>query len=206
MTVRTRDAWWSRAAQRMRTWWDASSYLDDVALAVTIITVGNSVMMVTSLDEPKTGTFAYVHLLGRLGIIMVLVGLFSVDELRDRATRWRLAARHPGPPVRVPSSRRTVVDAVLGSFFRGPVEGTARAFTAIVTATILLVLALAGIRSPAGGSVFYRNLVILAVLLVPTMSIGSRWWQRRGAAREPARRDQRLSHRPDQEGSISGGW
>jgi hypothetical protein len=72
---------------------DASTYLGDVALLFTIVTVGNSAMMLTGLDEPKVGTFAYVHLLGRLGIIALLVGLFylslrlNLDREAARAQR-----------------------------------------------------------------------------------------------------------------------
>jgi transposase, IS30 family len=80
---------------RVRRWWDASTYLGDVARLFTVVTVGNSVMMLTSLDEPKAGSFAYVHLLGRLGIIASLVGVFYLGELRERLTRWRDPTRHP---------------------------------------------------------------------------------------------------------------
>jgi hypothetical protein len=73
------SAYVSNPVARVRAWWDASTYLGDVALLFTIVTVGNSAMMLTGLDEPKVGTFAYVHLLGRLGIIALLVGLFYLS-------------------------------------------------------------------------------------------------------------------------------
>jgi hypothetical protein len=176
----------SEVVARLRAWWDASTFFGDVAVLFTVVTVGNSLMMLTGLDEPKTDTFAYVHLLGRLGIITGIVGLFHLDEVRERFARQRLPsgqASRPGGPRRSP---RTVLEAVLGSFLGGWLDGTARVFTVVVAATCVVVLALAGIRTPAGGSGLYRNLVLLAVILLPAMHVATRWWRPRRSARTPS--------------------
>jgi hypothetical protein len=77
---------------RVQRWWDTSTYLGDAALLFTVVTVGNSVMMLTGLDEPKIGSFAYVHLLGRLEIIASLVGAFHLGEGE------LISRREPRPP------------------------------------------------------------------------------------------------------------
>lgn len=169
---------WSDAADRVKAWWDSSTFLGDVALVFTAVTVVNSVMMLTGWDEPKTGTFAYVHLLGRLGIITVVVGLFYLEEFRDGLARWRRAARpHPH------GGRRTAIDAVLEFATRAPVASMARVFTAVVAVTCVVTLALADVQHPTGGPGLYRNLVVLAALLLLAMVAFSRWWRRTVAPR-----------------------
>lgn len=165
---------------RVRSWWDQSSFLGEVALLFALITVGNSVMMLTGLDEPKTGTFAYVHLLGRLGIVVVLVGLFHLDEAGDLMKRWRGLARRAARTDR-DRSRRPVGRAVAGFFLRGWVEGTARVFTTVVVAACLVAVAVSGIWPVAGGAGLYRALVLLAVLLVLVVFVAGRWWRQQEA-------------------------
>jgi uncharacterized membrane protein len=177
------SAYVSNPVARVRAWWDASTYLGDVALLFTIVTVGNSAMMLTGLDEPKVGTFAYVHLLGRLGIIALLVGLFYLREVHERLARWRQPKRHAGHPDRPRRSPHTVLEAAIEFFFGGWINGTARVFTVLVATACALVLAAAGLRPPAGGVGLYRNLVLLVGMLLLVMLTATRWWQRRRRAR-----------------------
>lgn len=156
-----------------RAWWDRSTFLGEVAVLFTVITVGNSVMMLTGLDEPKNGTFAYVHLLGRIAIIVVVVGLFHLGEARVWLHRWRDPARRPN------RSPRGVAEAAVGTVLRHWVEGTARVFTTAVIAICLTSVAVAGVRPPAGGVGLYRSLLLLAAVLVPAMFLASGWWHRR---------------------------
>jgi hypothetical protein len=170
---------WSTLVARVRTWWDGSDFLGEVALWFTIITVGNSVMMVTGLDEPKTGSFAFVHLLGRFGIVVAVVGLFHLDEVgRWLRYRWDLT-RPPGRPHPAGRPVRPERRSVAGFFLAGWLEGTARVFTTVVVATCVVAVAVAGVRPPAGGVGLYRNLVLFAVLLVPAMHVASRRWHDR---------------------------
>lgn len=173
----------ARALARVREWWDTSTFVGDVALLFFGVTVVNSVMMVTGLDDPKTGTFAYVHLLGRLGIITGLVALFYLDDLTELGRRWWGRARHRDR-VRGPHRElRAVVEDVLTSLLRSGVEGSARVFTAVVTVTCFLTLVFAEVRPPVGGRGLYRNLVVFAVILVPILFVASRAWKRRTSAR-----------------------
>lgn len=172
MPGRTPTTHLSELADRLRAWWEASTFIGDVALVFTTVTVVNSVMMLTGSDEPKTGTFAYVHLLGRLGIVTSVVGLFYVDEARARLAHWRRAANLRGPGPR--RSRHEAIAAVLGSVPRAPADITARLFTIGVAASCVVTLALAGVRTPTGGPGLYRNLVIFAVVLLLATIAGPR--------------------------------
>jgi hypothetical protein len=175
------SGYWSDVVARVRAWWDASTFLGEVALVFTLVTVGNSVMMLTGLDEPKTGSFAYVHLLGRLGVITFLVGLFYLDEIRGWFVRWRRHPPHPGSD-RPRRSMRSVVETLRGSVPRGGLDVFARVYTTVVAETCLIVVAVAEIRPPVGGRGLYRNLVLLALVLLPTMFAARRRELRRTSA------------------------
>ena len=168
----------------MRVWWDQSPFLGDLAAVFAVVTVGNSVMMVTGLDQPKTGSFAYVHLLSRLGIILLIVGVFHLGDLGDRFGAWRHRARSAGQPDPTRSASSSVLDKVLGFFLGSWLEATARVFTVVVATVCVVVLALSGVRPPVGGAVLYRNLVLLAVVLMLVMLPATRWWRQRLRTRE----------------------
>lgn len=61
-----------------------------VSLCFSLITVVNSLMMITGLDTPKQGVFAYVHILSRLVIIIIMVSLFMISEWREIITQKTL--------------------------------------------------------------------------------------------------------------------
>lgn len=172
-----------RAWGRLRAWWNTSTFVEDVALAFMVITVVNSIMMLTGLDEPKTGTWAYWHLLSRLGIVAVVVGVFSFDELRERLRDWRRAAELWRWPRR--RQRRTLTEVVLRAAIARPTISTALVFTTMVGAASVAAIASAalGIHEPAGGPGLYRSLVALAAVLA--LVVGAGWWLL-GRSRPPA--------------------
>ena len=168
---------------RLRAWWDDSPFLGDVAVGFAVVTVGNSVMMLTGLDEPKTGSFADVHLLGRLGIITLIVGVFHLGDLGERVAAWRQRARDGGRHDPSPSSSPPLRDRVLGFFLDRWLEGSARVSTVAVASVCLVVLALAQVRPPSGGAELYRNLVVLTLLVLLLMLPATRWQRRRSRTR-----------------------
>lgn len=87
----------SRVERRARRRWAEGSYLEDVAWAFTVVTVANSAMMLTGWDTPKSGTFAYVHLLSRLAIVTAIVALFHLDDIKNVFTRWSGVDERRGP-------------------------------------------------------------------------------------------------------------
>ena len=169
---------------RVRVWWDENPFFGDVAAVFAVVTVGNSMMMLTGLDEPKTGSFAYVHLLSRLGIITLIVGVFHLGDLGDRVGAWRDRARPAGRTDPTRSASHSVRDGVLGFFLGGWLEGTARVFAVVVATVCVVVFALSVVRPPAGGVELYRNLVLLAVVLLLVMLPATRWWRQRLRTRE----------------------
>ena len=54
------------SGQRTDDW----SWIETVTLTFSLITLVNSAMMISGLDVPKTGLFAYGHILVRLFIVM----------------------------------------------------------------------------------------------------------------------------------------
>lgn len=77
----------------MRRWWITRDYPTVVCAVFTGVTVLNSIMMIAGWDEPKTGTFAYLHLLSRLAIIAAVVGLFYLGDLWTWARAPKRAVR-----------------------------------------------------------------------------------------------------------------
>ncbi len=55
------------------------SIITEIALIFTVVTLVNSMIMVVGWDEPKLGTHAYLHLLGRLGIVSLIVVVWEYD-------------------------------------------------------------------------------------------------------------------------------
>lgn len=145
----------SRAVRRARQWWEDSSYLTDVALAFAAVTVVNSTMMVTGWDTPKTGTFAYGHLLSRLAIVAAVVALFHLDGIRSLPERWRGLGVRRGRP-RILLRRQLATD---------PLGRWVTAFTLVVVAICLTALVSALWREPPAGAALYGALLGIAVVV-----------------------------------------
>lgn len=67
-----------------------SSPFQVIALSFTAVTVVNTVMMVTGIDTPKIGRFAFVHMLTRLGIVAFVVSLCMLREWREAVSTGRV--------------------------------------------------------------------------------------------------------------------
>lgn len=67
--------------KKIHTWFNEGTVVEEVSNIFTFVTIINSYMMVAGWDQPKLGVFAYVHLLSRLAIIMVVIGLWEVVML-----------------------------------------------------------------------------------------------------------------------------
>jgi hypothetical protein len=164
----------SQLAVRIRTWWEKRAFLGDVALAFTVITVVNSVMMLVGWDEPKDGSFAYTHLLGRLGLVATVIGLFYLGELREGVLAWRADPARSASRRRL-SARASVPRILLEAVARAPVDSMAIAFTAIVGLGCLATLGgvRVGVYAPAGGPSLYRALLVLAAMLLLLVAVVS---------------------------------
>lgn len=135
----------------------------DLSIGFALFTVFSSVMMVTGHDTPKTGTFAYVHLLLRLTIIFVALLLWDfrgvVADLKCYVARAKtLGQVRPGHLINW-----------LKALPEHPLASACVLFTA---ATVLLCLVhILFVTQSVGGPALYLGLiwmfaVLYAVLLV----------------------------------------
>ncbi|NEZ64758.1 hypothetical protein D0962_18525 [Leptolyngbyaceae cyanobacterium CCMR0082] len=114
-----------------------------VSDAFLIVTVINSVMMVTGLDTPKEGRFAYVHLLLRLGI---LTGIWFVFYFSYTITSTKEFFRD--------------LQAGIGRYIRHNVyDAIAITYTSLVV--LLCVAGSTGLFPLHGGRVLYQGLLLL---------------------------------------------
>lgn len=148
-----------------RRWFSDRTYLTSVFWAFGIITVANSVMMLTGWDTPKSGTFAYVHLLSRLGIITIVVAVIDFDDLRDdlRRRAERRTLRTTPRTDRSPASHALAL--LRRRVARAPADTAVATFT-VVTATVSLVAVAVSPWWPLEGRiVVYQGLLVLATVL-----------------------------------------
>lgn len=165
----------SRVVQRARRWWEQGSYLEDVAWGFTVVTVGNSAMMITGWDTPKSGTFAYVHLLSRLAIVAAVVALFHLDDIKRVFERRGDGAGRPGRPTDERGrSGRSI--GVLGRPMRhAPFDRVVVAFTFVTGVLCVVAIASSVWREPEGGIVLYQALLGLAAMLAVLVGGWARW-------------------------------
>ncbi|MBE7380622.1 MAG: hypothetical protein F6J95_004340 [Leptolyngbya sp. SIO1E4] len=67
----------SKVIRALKRFFSEQNAVAGVADAFLIVTVANSFMMVTGLDTPKEGQFAYIHLLLRLGLLIGIWGIWD---------------------------------------------------------------------------------------------------------------------------------
>lgn len=142
----------------------------------TVITVVNSGMMVAGWDTPKTGTFAYTHLLSRLAIVAAVVALFHLDDFRKQIERWRHRDRLRRLR-RVDRGKGSHLVEVLRQIPQAPLDWVAAAFTVVTGALCLLALASSVWQEPQGGVALYRALLVLASTLALLVGCWT-WWHR----------------------------
>lgn len=70
--------------KKVNRWFNQGSIIEEIEEIVevfSLVTIINSFMMLVGWDQPKTGVFAYIHLLTRLAIISVIIGLWRYKEI-----------------------------------------------------------------------------------------------------------------------------
>ena len=132
---------------RLKTWDQQQGLLVHIAILFTSITVINSVMMITGIDTPKTGSFAYTHLLTRTGIVTLAGVLWKSPYLYQTYIKKRTAK----------DSRISLVE----SLGQAPFSFSAVLFTLITVIGCLVMLTLSQWVELTGGVSVYIALVIL---------------------------------------------
>lgn len=127
-------------------------------------------MMLAGWDEPKTGAFAYLHLLSRLAIIAAVVGLFYLDDLWT----WIRARKD----LQRSELRRRLL-RYLKFNINAPFTRFVYTFTIMTVVGCLVAIAVSFLITVGGGAELYRNLVILAGVLAVWVITADVWQRRR---------------------------
>ena len=141
---------------------DERSIGEQIAQAFAVITVINSFMMAIGWDRPKTGSFAYLHLLSRLGIIAVVAVLWESSDL--------LVALHnrgrSGNPVSVARDGLTKnIERRFRILSRDRFSLVGVVFTVVLSLFSAGMVILQGVINPAGGMQLYVAIMVLYVAL-----------------------------------------
>ena len=126
--------------------------LESICVTFMVITLLNSIMMLTGMDIPKEGVFAYIHMMTRLLIITGIITIFMWKEVIKAIKNYK----HQG-------LFRIFVQKAPGR----TLQGIAKVFTVITTIYCIVMIALQNIIDSAGGAFFYQSL--LGILLAITI-------------------------------------
>ena len=150
-------------------WNEESGLLLHIAMLFTAITVVNSLMMVVGMDTPKTGTFAYTHLLVRTLIV-------SIASLA-----WMYKAVFQGIKHLIKEKNiRALFDrqSVMHTLYARPFSTSMGLFTAtVVTGCLCIVIFQRWIEVQGGSRLYLALLLWYGVLLV--VSFGMKFYYMR---------------------------
>ncbi len=129
--------------------------LEAICVTFMVITALNSIMMLTGLDTPKEGIFAYIHMMTRIFIISMVIGIWMFREVLEGLKNCRFKN-------------------ILKNFYQDTrhhfIRSIAKTFTFITAAYCILVIAFQSILHPPGGTVFYQSLLGILLFTVTALS------------------------------------
>ena len=165
--VPIQPAAWSK---RLYAWHKQTGAFVNFALIFTLITVANSVMMITDLDTPKTGAFAYGHLLVRTLIVLLAVAIWMHKEIYRAFKAFK--AHFGKEPALQKEERKTFFRRIKCTLFTRPLTASAAMFTTITVLGCLVVVVFSPFLNVQGGERLYASLVMLfAGMCVSTNSL-----------------------------------
>jgi len=140
-------------------WHSESGLVSNIAFMFVLITIVNSIMMLTGIDAPKEGAFSYTHLLTRLGIVTVASVLWMIKNYIE----YKKGLRHFNP-------FRLSLNALKHKLYHYPVIFSMILFTVITTIGCLVMLLFSQFFTVSGGANLYLSLIIMyGVLLVASL-------------------------------------
>ena len=148
--------------KRVHRWFIERNIVEDVAIAFTFITIINSFMMVVGWDQPKEDAFAYVHLIARLAIIIVVIGVWEYEVILGEIRAWFKRDKtsnglRNGKQIKPKMTKMTS---------RSCVSLVSIVFTAATILISIVNILFLRIIEPAGGEELYRNLLFLFGLIL----------------------------------------
>jgi len=144
----------SRFAVALKAWYKQSTLFDHIAIWFTMITVINSMMMLTGIDAPKQGTFAYVHLLIRLGIVTLAVCLYRAKNIYKKLKEiktWKLSIS---------------IKSIIENSIQHPFMASFKLFTVFTIVYCLIHIVFESVINPQGGAPLYILLLIIFSVLI----------------------------------------
>ncbi len=124
--------------------------LESICVVFLVITTLNSIMMLTGLDTPKEGTFAYIHMMTRLFIITGIIAIFMWKQVISEVRSFRFSY----------SLRGFYLEAHKNIF-----KSVAKVFTLITAVYCISMIAFQSILSPSGGVFFYQSLLVILIVI-----------------------------------------
>lgn len=118
-----------------------------IGVLFSLITIVNSIMMLTGIDVPKEGVFAYVHLIIRLGIITLIVTLIYFRDIKEQLKRF--------------SPKYLSLTNILYAPRKNAFISISKAFTNVSILYCLTMITFQGAFNSLGGRSFYLSLLIV---------------------------------------------
>lgn len=148
-------------------WLNKRNNVEIIAIIFTSITIINSYMMVVGLDQPKEGVFAYIHLLSRLTIIIVITGIWEYKVVVNRIRTWIIRKKDSDS-----FRKREVFGKPVKIVSRSYVSSISICFTVLVISTSIVNIIFQSVILPEGGKELYQNLILLfGVILLGMVAI-----------------------------------
>ncbi len=128
--------------------------LEAICVTFMVITFLNSVMMLTGIDTPKEGIFAYIHMMTRLLIITGIITVFMWKDVLERVKKFNCQNIFKNISLEAPRS-----------IFRS----TAKLFALITAVYCVIMIAFQSIINPSGGAFFYQSLLVILLSMTIAM-------------------------------------
>lgn len=163
-----------RSVKTLFAWFSRHGLFEAIAILFTLVTVVNSTMMVIGWDRPKEGVFAYEHLLGRLGIVALIVVLWEFSAV-SAAVRRTFRQGWPRAPL---TASIDAVKAWFTSIATNRAGSVAVLYTVVVATVSVVTVAFQAFLRPMGGAALYESL-LLGFVMVTALVYGLSLRQRR---------------------------
>ncbi|WP_209661436.1 hypothetical protein [Acetoanaerobium pronyense] len=135
----------------IKEYFDRVTPYETIGISFTLLTIINSIMMVTGVDTPKEGVFAYVHLMMRLSIITLIVVLISFRDIKTSLNEFKM--------------ENISLSNILYAPRKDSIISISKAYTNISILYCLTMISLQRKFTSLGGINFYLSLLVLWLII-----------------------------------------
>lgn len=118
--------------------------LEAICLTFMVITLVNSIMMLTGIDIPKVGTFAYIHMMTRLIIVSGVIGIWMWKDVIEGGKVFRF---------------KNAIKSFYQVAHKNILTSISEVFTMITVVYCIFMIIFQSIINSAGGPFFYQSLL-----------------------------------------------